>query len=86
MDRLLIEKREHDEHMNKQGKRAQVIENLLEEMDAKREKRHNFEDLIYSQERLSDAINEAKSINVLLDQTRMKMKQLKTNLEQKTLP
>jgi hypothetical protein len=44
-----------------------VIENLLEEMDAKREKRHNFEDLIYSQERLSDAINEAKSINVLLD-------------------
>ena len=55
-------------------------------MEINREKRHSFEDLIYSQDRLTEAINEAKSINVLVEQTRMKMKQLKTNLEQKTLP
>mgnify|MGYP006893272560 CR=1 FL=1 len=40
---------------------------------------------MYSQENLKDAIREAKSVNHMLDQTKLKMKQLKLNLENKTV-
>jgi hypothetical protein len=35
---------------------------------------------------LTDAVTEAKSINTLIYQNKLKMMQLKENLEQKTLP
>ena len=41
---------------------------------------------MYQQALLAEAVTEAKSINTLISQNKLKMIQLKESLEQKTLP
>ena len=69
-----------------QFKRTSGYTQMLEDINNKRVHRHTHKDILYSQDRLTDAIKEAKSINYLLEQQKLKMRTIKVKLEDKTLP
>lgn len=64
------------ESVQKDKERATKAISNLAQIESKKQKRDSYEALLYTQDTLKQAINEAKSINHLLEQSKMKMKQL----------
>lgn len=83
----LIELRQEieQEKETEESKRFE-IERKLKQIEDKKKHRQTYQDIMYSQNSLKDAIKEAKSMANLLGQSKMKMIKLKMELEEKTLP
>ena len=56
---------------------AERAQGLLDEIESKREDRFSHQVLLYSQNQLTSAVAEAKTVNSLIDQSKWKMRELR---------